>query len=65
MRGVREGWFKECKIDTVKVMSGACGNSREWKVIKVCWGCDKLVAGCSYSLPVPFISLFLPPSHYP
>ena len=38
MRGVREGWFKECKIDTVKVMSGACGNSRVWKVIKSLWG---------------------------
>ena len=34
MRGVREGWFKECKIDTVKVklyrvyvVTVACGRS--------------------------------------
>ena len=63
MRGVREGCFKECKIDKVKVVSGPCSDGRVWKVIKVCGGCDKLVAG--FMFIIFFISLSLPPSPYP
>ena len=69
MRGEREGWFKECKIDTVKVklcrvpvVTVACGRSQKFVGSVISWWLAVFILfylPFPPSLPLPLV--FSPP----